>query len=369
MDKLIDINYKIASILLDCEEFENTLHQVFAIVGSAINVDRIYYFEVYRNEEDKAYYTSQRLEWVNNNVEPMINNPELQDIPVEAFEIFMTPLRENKAFEAIISQLDDCETKSLLQSQDIKSILVLPIIIKGELRGFVGFDDCTTEKHWNEDEFRFLKSITTNLTSTILRFSLQQKNNFELNEKISILETIGDGFFSMNNRFEVTYWNEMAERLFAVSKEEAIGKIIFEINVCKVFINRIKKILANNTPLHSFGYERHFKAQNLWFDVQFSYHGNSSSVIIKNITARKKANIRLRNSYRNLSSKNETLKEIAFLQSHETRAPLARIIGLTECLLVEKHDVDEEKYLLKALQNSAVELDNTVRKITKNTYN
>jgi len=46
--ELVDINYKIASILIDCDDINVALSDVFSLVGKSIDVDRIYYFEIYK---------------------------------------------------------------------------------------------------------------------------------------------------------------------------------------------------------------------------------------------------------------------------------------------------------------------------------
>jgi len=274
----------------------------------------------------------------------MINNPDLQNVPLELFDIFVSPLLVNKPFEAIISELKDSETKTLLQSQDIKSIFVLPIIYNKSLNGFIGFDDCTSERKWSAKDRHFLLSVASNLSGVLHRFEIQNKLKNDLTERYNILETIQDGFFSLNNKFQVTYWNNTAEQWFNVSKEYAIGKYIMDLKVCKVFISKLRKILKSNTPLHSFSYLRHYRQFNYWFEVKFSYHEstNTSSVIIKNIIKTKLANIKLRNNYNKLAQKNELLKDIAQLQSHEVRAPLARIMALTDCLITENYATTEK---------------------------
>jgi signal transduction histidine kinase len=145
------------------------LNQVFALVGQRMVVDRIYYFEIHNDPITGEELTSQRFEWVKNGIEPMIDNPELQNLPIEIVRDFMKPLQENKPFEAIVRELPEGGTKEILSSQDILSILVLPIMIQNRIYGFLGFDDCTLERSWNEKELHFLQSITSNLSAAISR--------------------------------------------------------------------------------------------------------------------------------------------------------------------------------------------------------
>nr|MBI1231271.1 PAS domain S-box protein [Cytophagales bacterium] len=48
-------------------------------------------------------------------------------------------------------------------------------------------------------------------------------------EKTMILESIGDAFFTVNTSFVVSYWNKKAEELIYVSREEIVGKNLWEV--------------------------------------------------------------------------------------------------------------------------------------------
>ena len=166
---LLKKNFEIVSIFLDYSNWTTALKQVFAMVGEHVKVDRIYFFEFHTDPATQEDLTSQRFEWVKNGIEPMIDNPDLQNLPVEIAADFMRPLKDNKPFEAIVRLMPEGNTKEILSSQDILSILVLPIWIEGKMYGFIGFDDCTNERGWKEEELHFLQSITSNLSSAISR--------------------------------------------------------------------------------------------------------------------------------------------------------------------------------------------------------
>jgi signal transduction histidine kinase len=180
-DRLLKINFDIITIFLEYKDWYDGLQNVFELVGNEISVDRIYYWDIHKDYLSDDELTSQRFEWVKSGVEPMIDNPELQNLPIGIASEFMAPLLKKKPFKSIIKDLPDGMTKDILQSQDIISILVLPIYIDNKLFGFIGFDDCTKEREWNNVEINFLRSITSNLSSAIQRriaiLKLEQKTH------------------------------------------------------------------------------------------------------------------------------------------------------------------------------------------------
>ncbi|PJF33374.1 MAG: hypothetical protein CUN49_18720, partial [Candidatus Thermofonsia Clade 1 bacterium] len=58
------------------------------------------------------------------------------------------------------------------------SILILPILIDGQLWGFIGFDECTGEHTWDALEIELLRTVAADLSATIKR----QQQERELRE-------------------------------------------------------------------------------------------------------------------------------------------------------------------------------------------
>jgi PAS domain S-box-containing protein len=66
-----------------------------------------------------------------------------------------------------------------------------------------------------------------------------------------------------------------------------------------------------------------------------------------------------------IETQNEKLRDIAWIQSHMVRAPLARLLGLVEILKNEKLSRLELDDFLDHIKDSATELDNVVRDIVE----
>lgn len=65
-----------------------------------------------------------------------------------------------------------------------------------------------------------------------------------------------------------------------------------------------------------------------------------------------------------IENQNNRLREIAWIQSHVVRAPLARLMGLMNVIdSQEEDDLMELKKLLTMLRKSAEELDSVIRDI------
>ena len=75
-----------------------------------------------------------------------------------------------------------------------------------------------------------------------------------------------------------------------------------------------------------------------------------------------------RSSYvRQIESRNETLKNIAWTQSHVVRAPLARILGIMNMIEENQDNLEDILLWIKHLRKSTNEMDEVVKKIVNET--
>ena len=68
-----------------------------------------------------------------------------------------------------------------------------------------------------------------------------------------------------------------------------------------------------------------------------------------------------------LKRQNEQLTEIALINAHEIRRPVATILGLMHLFAMESSGSDADKNLLKHLETATLELDEVIRRIISKT--
>jgi len=73
------------------------------------------------------------------------------------------------------------------------------------------------------------------------------------------------------------------------------------------------------------------------------------------------------NAFEKLKQQNKKLAEIAFLQSHQVRAPVASMLGLFKLFNFENANDPLNSEVLKKLQNITVEFDKMIREIVEKT--
>jgi PAS domain S-box-containing protein len=94
---------------------------------------------------------------------------------------------------------------------------------------------------------------------------------------------------------------------------------------------------------------------------------NENGEAIRSVGASLDATVSRKQMYA-IKKQNETLKEVAWIQSHVIRAPIVRIMGMLDLIEQQYKSIDPDlKEQLEVLAKSAQELDDLTRDITKKT--
>lgn len=117
-----------------------------------------------------------------------------------------------------------------------------------------------------------------------------------LEEKNTILESIGDGFFAVDMNWTVLYWNAQAERLLGTRKEHVLGKnlwVLFEDYQESPSYRAYSRALHEGMAVHFEDY--HHETQR-WFEISAYPSAAGLSVFFKDVTERKEIEERIRES-------------------------------------------------------------------------
>ncbi len=152
LPSLRDITSDVLNSFLRADDLSAAINMILERVGSALNVSRSYLFR-YRNDMS---WLSNTHEWCAPGVAAQIQN--LQQLPASEFPWWNRELQEGRTIHiADLAKADlDDQTRGMLESQDIKALLVLPVTINGKLEGFFGFDETSMPREWHNEETALL---------------------------------------------------------------------------------------------------------------------------------------------------------------------------------------------------------------------
>ncbi|RYZ95606.1 MAG: PAS domain S-box protein, partial [Sphingobacteriaceae bacterium] len=122
-----------------------------------------------------------------------------------------------------------------------------------------------------------------------------------LEERNTILESIGDAFFATDKNWTVTYWNQTAEKVLHKSKEETLDHNLWEVfsdSVDSLSYKKYHQAVSTNQVTH---FEDHYPPLNKWYEITAYPSNNGLSVYFKDVTERKRISLELEESEKKYS--------------------------------------------------------------------
>jgi PAS domain S-box-containing protein len=202
---------------------------------------------------------------------------------------------------------------------------------------------------------RSTRLVTVNNIDEIKAISSRLAETENRLEKI--LDTTAIGFYQLDHMANITYWNKAAENLLSYQREYVVNKNLWDVfpeMVFSEFYTAINKVLAEKITVD---FKEYFWPVQKWFSVYVYPIEEGVVVHFRDITEKQLA-------IEGLHEKIRQLREVAFLNSHYIRKPLASLLGLSE-LMREDLEVDEMKQIAAHMYTCSQELDEAVKKVNK----
>ena len=214
-----------AKRFLAAADWADCLPAVLEQLGAAAEVSRTYVFENVQHADGRLAM-SQRFEWCAPGVAPQIGSPELKNLPYDGpgTERLARTLPQGQPFGGLVRDLP-AEERAVLEPQGIRSILVVPIFVQGRWWGFLGFDDCRSERGWSDPELESLTAaagiIGAGLDKARVLASLRKSEELYR----SVMEAAADPLLVTDAAGRVTFLNPAFRRTFGWSLSELLGRV------------------------------------------------------------------------------------------------------------------------------------------------
>lgn len=158
-------------INISLEEVESAIQESLGELGRFVNADRVYIFDY----DFKNQVCNNTYEWCEDGIEAQIS--ELQGVPIDVIPWWTEAHFQNKTlFIPDVFELpEDDGVRQILEPQDIKSLMTLPMFNNGELTGFLGFDSVKEHHFYTEKEEVLLQVFSDMLVNVTNRKKLEQE--------------------------------------------------------------------------------------------------------------------------------------------------------------------------------------------------
>ena len=350
--------------LLKNNNLDQLFNEIFSIVGDATDIDRIYYFE--NDNISKTF--NQKNEWVKEGITQQLANTDLQNMSHTNNKVYYDILSQNKVFKSKTSEIKDENIVERLKKQNILSILLFPIFINNEFRGFLGFDDCTTERDWTEEEVSILQILANNVSITLERI----ENLNLIDESQSQFKLLADNipgvvFLSEDDeKYSKIYINDKIETLTGYAKEDFLEGRIYLIDLVhkkdkKLVIEENQKAINSNHPFQLEYRIQKKSGEYIWIeefsdtvlkDGKVAYIGG----ILIDITEKKAIEKEIK-ARQFAEASNKAKSDFLANMSHEIRTPLNAIVGFSTLLNETALDRNQKEYLTTVNQSANILLE------------
>ena len=156
-----------------------------------------------------------------------LTHSNLQPILVEEIPWAMEQFKQGKT--VYIPRVTDLPSeakteKTHLQTYEVQSVIMVPIVYRRALMGIVSFDSVRFEKAWTTDDMALLR-----ISGEIFANALERKDTEEAIECLMrrnelILSSAGEGIYGVDLEGNTTFANPEAARMLGCTVEDLIGK-------------------------------------------------------------------------------------------------------------------------------------------------
>lgn len=151
-------------INLPLDEVDAAIQRSLQDLGEFVETDRAYIFAY----DFSNGTTSTTYEWCNKDISPHLY--ELQNIPISAIPDWLEAHKHGvNLYIADVSALPSDSVRKILESQQIKSLLAVPMTSGNECIGFVGFCSVRCQRNYEEPEQHLLGLFARMLVNVHLR--------------------------------------------------------------------------------------------------------------------------------------------------------------------------------------------------------
>ena len=204
-----------SKLLLESNSSE-ALEKSMQLLQEVTETDRIFLYKD-KNEDDDIYLDpvlDVSESGINSIAENLDRKFKYSDIPW-----IYKKLSSLQTINARTDELPEPE-RSILEDQQVQSILIMPFTIEDEWKGGIGFADTKAKRKWDDEEITLLNTASRLVAAFEKRKSIEDSLVRQRNYTNTILDSLPSIYLLLNSDLEFVEWNDYAEQNTGYSKAD-----------------------------------------------------------------------------------------------------------------------------------------------------
>jgi len=219
--EFMDTVKRISSRFVGVSDIDEAINESLADIGIISGAGRAYLF--YMSQDETTM--SNTHEWCAEGVLPQ--KDRLQNVPNNELSWWMEKLNKGEVIhipDVAGLPAEAQAEKELLESQDIKSLLALPLYVRGKLSGFIGFDNVTGTGSWSDGDLALLRVSSEIIGSAYERKLADEALRESENKYRTIFENTGTALAIIEEDSTISLVNSEFEKYTGFDREEILGR-------------------------------------------------------------------------------------------------------------------------------------------------
>jgi PAS domain S-box-containing protein len=152
---LVDVQQQ----LLADQDKNRCYQSILEILGKATGASHVYTFNTHHTATGQLKL-SQSAQWWSETIAARTNKSTLPCLTDGCFGRWLEVLGRGEIVTGVVADFPETE-QIILERQGILSILILPLMVKDEFRGLIGFENYTTAYAWDSSEVALLQAAAS----------------------------------------------------------------------------------------------------------------------------------------------------------------------------------------------------------------
>ncbi len=196
-EQYLSMLVEIQKYLLASASTDNWYDHILPILGQTTRSSRVSFYKNHLSETGKLL-ASRWAEWCAMGIDSVKQDDRLQNVSYETFSPYWLEHLKKDSSLVVPTAVTPEKERQLLESLQVVSFMMLPLMVNQQLFGFIGLSDCHEIRLWSSVEIDMLWTVMASISLYLERVQAQIALQ-SANEKLQRLANL-DGLTHIANR-------------------------------------------------------------------------------------------------------------------------------------------------------------------------